>query len=134
MAGCTSSSSPRVAHVSVQLVPPLLEVARRMSLLPADASFQATYTVPVGPIASDGNSRFRMTLPGPRVRSPVSVTVAIWWPELNVLPPSVDLKIHSLKVGGTPVQLGSSTLIFSAATYSVPLAATAGVAPMYCVN
>src|SRR5215475_4846311 len=74
-------------------------------------------------MAGEGNSIVRMYRPGPRNSSPsgvAGVTLAIFTPGPNDWPPLVDLKIHSEKVTGAPVQWGSLTAIFSAVTYRVP--------------
>src|SRR5580692_1661132 len=87
--------------------------------------------------AGEGNSMVRAYRPGPKKSRPLGVAgvmSAIFTPGANVWPPSVDLKNHSENwTGAVPVQLGSSTLIRSAVTYSVPVTlSTMGVAPMYC--
>src|SRR5438445_2087537 len=90
------------------------------------------YTLPLK-LARVGNSRLRMNCPGPSWKAPKFwVEEVIGWtaPADQFMPPSVEVKIASLKVTGAPTQLGSFELMSSAASYTTPLA-TSGCAPMY---
>src|SRR5438128_2846218 len=81
-----------------------------------------------------------MNCPGPNWKAPkkepvdgdASAIFTFWG---NVCPASCDAKIHSSSVkGAVNVQFGSSTPNLSAASYTVPSAATSGMAPMNWCN
>src|SRR5205823_12461598 len=81
-----------------------------------------------------------MNWPGPSWKAPkkepvdgdTSAIFTFWG---IVCPPSCDAKIHSSSVIGTAkVQFGSSAPNLRAASYTVPSAATSGIAPMYWWN
>ena len=117
-----------------------MDLAKRMwlwVLCASDPAFHAAYSLPFR-IATTGNSIVRMGMARPRSMAPVALagsTAPIVTLGPQVWPPSVDLKMDCSNATVPPSQVGSSTEIRSAATYSVPFAgSTTGYAPMYCWN
>src|SRR5712691_2697233 len=121
MDGWASSFEPEVTKLVVQVVPPSVDVASLMWLCPSAAppSFQVMFRAPFRN-ASVGNSRLRMSLPGPRTNTPwpwVDEVTAfeVFW--VHVIP-SGDENKASLNITGdeTPVWKLKVWLISSAAS------------------